>query len=253
MKKHRYLLLIIAVFLMILLSLIKWNNNIEIIGVNTVPDRLSEMEKEGLEPFKYIQAYVVKITDGDTIEVLYKREKYDVRLLCIDTPESVKNGVPIQPFAHKASKVTEKLTLKKKVTLLFEKQLKDKYGRLLAHVFVNDGQYINAVLVKNGFARVQVIKPNELLKDYFYKLQNEAIKEKRGFWNLPEEKRPFVEDEDRKYIPRYWIESFNVFLQKLGETRIKLHNIYDIIYNTGGNKYEDWISWTSTGRKNNIF
>jgi micrococcal nuclease len=169
-----------------------------------IPSGLFESKKEGLAPGKYVNVYVRHVVDGDTIKVTYKKEDYNVRLLCIDTPESVKQGVDIQPFAKEASKETEKLLSGKQVKLVFEKGLRDKYGRLLAYVFLENGDFVNALLVSNGFARVEIVAPNSIYKDYFYKLQEIAINDKAGLWGLPTGQQPFVRDENGEYIPRYW-------------------------------------------------
>jgi micrococcal nuclease len=171
----------------------------------SVPDTLSS-RVEGITPGGYIDASVVKTVDGDTIDISYKGRVYRVRLLDIDTPESVKNGVPVQPYGREAANYTRKLTRNKSARLVFEKGLRDKYGRLLAHVILNDGQYLNAMLVRNGYARVEIIKPNESMTQYFYGLQEKAISEKTGLWSLPENRRPFVRSQGEEYIPAYWLE-----------------------------------------------
>lgn len=160
--------------------------------------------KEGLGSNKYIKAYISDVTDGDTLEIVYRNEEYKVRLLCIDTPESVKQGVKVQPYALEASELTKKLTLHKNVRLVFEKGLRDRYGRLLAYIILENGQNLNALLVRNGYARVEVVSPNKSNEKYFLKLQNEAIRDHMGMWGLDDAKQPFVKDKDGDYIPRYW-------------------------------------------------
>jgi len=170
-----------------------------------IPMQITTVQKEGLGPHRYIKAFVTEVVDGDTLEVTYKGETHKVRLLYIDTPESVKKGTPVQPYAKEASNFTKEFTLNKSVKLVFEKGLRDKYGRLLAHVMLKNGDYLNGLLVRNGFARVEVVSPNKALQDYFYELQKRAINEKLGVWELPEGKQPFVEDENGVYIPKYWL------------------------------------------------
>jgi len=165
--------------------------------------RLDDL-KEGLDSNKYIRAYVSDVTDGDTLEINYRDREYKVRLLCIDTPESVKQGVDIQSYALEASKLTKKLTLHKSVSLVFEKGLRDRYGRLLAYVFLDNGQNLNALLVRNGYARVEFVSPNKKYKEYFLKLQNAAVKDGVGMWGIDLEKQPFVKDNHGNYVPRYW-------------------------------------------------
>ena len=165
--------------------------------------RLDDL-KEGLASNKYIKAYISDVTDGDTLEISYRNKEYKVRLLCIDTPESVKQGVDIQPYAPEASELTKKLALHKNVRLVFEKGLKDRYGRLLAYIILDNGKNLNALLVRNGYARVEFVSPNKKHKEYFLKLQDEAIKDRVGMWGLDGAKQPFVKDSDGNYIPKYW-------------------------------------------------
>lgn len=169
-----------------------------------IPAFSVEHLKEGIAPNHFIKAYVSDVTDGDTLTISYQKKEYKVRLLCIDTPESVKQGVHIQPYAIEASRLTEKLTLRKNVRLVFEKGLKDKYGRLLAYIILEDEENLNAILVRNGYARVEIVSPNIKQMDYFLKLQNEAIQDRRGMWGLEADKQPFVRDVNGNYIPRYW-------------------------------------------------
>lgn len=175
----------------------------EIQKITEIPWQLAEIKKEGLAPRKYADVFVTKITDGDTLEVTYKGESQKVRLLCVDTPESVKQGVAMQEYSREASKFTADLVLNQSVRLIFEKGLRDRYGRLLAHVILKDGSYLNAMLVINGYARVEIVSPNSLLSDYFHGLQNKAVSAKTGLWGLPRDRQPFVKNEKGDYIPRY--------------------------------------------------
>lgn len=159
--------------------------------------------KEGIQPGGSIRGTVKRIVDGDTLSVVYKSEEYKVRLLCIDTPETVKAGVDEQPYGKKATEKLSEMVLDKEVSLVFEKDTDDRYGRLLAYVVLDSGVCVNAYLVENGFARVEIVRPNSVNKDYFYELQDNAIKEKMGLWSLPEDERPFVRNDEGYYVPHY--------------------------------------------------
>lgn len=210
MKKLLPVFAALSVIAAYLFSGMGWKENISpgmhgIQKVTEIPQQVAQVKKEGMAPDKYISAFAVKVSDGDTIEVTYKGESYKVRLLYIDTPESVKPGLPVQPYGEEASEFTKSMVLNKPVKLVFEKGLRDKYGRLLAHVILKDGEYLNGMLVRNGYARVEVVPPNVKSSDYFYRLQDMAVKEKAGLWGLPENEQPFVKDEDGDYVPTYWI------------------------------------------------
>jgi micrococcal nuclease len=174
------------------------------IKVDQIPAKIEKADKEGITAGGYINAFVAKAVDGDTLNVKYMNGNYKVRLLDIDTPESVKEGVPVQEFSKEASEYTRRNTINTNIRLVFGKGLKDKYGRLLAYVILKDGGFLNAQLVRFGYARAEILAPNVEFADYFYKLQEEAINDKVGLWALPLNKIPFIKDKNGIYIPRYW-------------------------------------------------
>lgn len=158
---------------------------------------------EGIVPEGYVYAKVTRIVDGDTLTAEYKGGEYKVRLLCIDTPETVKSGVDVQPYGKQATDQLKSMVLNREVTLIFEKDIDDRYDRLLAYIMLEDGTCVNAVLIEEGFARVETIKPNTVHEDYFNELQDKAIKEKKGLWSLPAKKRPFIKNDKGYYVPQY--------------------------------------------------
>lgn len=167
------------------------------------PSELLKPQEEGITSFGYIEAIVTKVSDGDTFHIKYKNDEYKVRMLDIDTPESVKSGVKPQPYSEEASSLTKEMLSGKKVKLLFEKDTTDQFDRLLAHVILEDETYYNAYMVENGYAICVFYSPNTLLKEYFNRLQDSAIKEQKGFWQLPEKERPFIKDSKGKYVAAY--------------------------------------------------
>jgi len=96
-------------------------------------------------------AELIRVVDGDTIIVLYKGKKERVRLLCVDTAESVhpKKDRNTDKGRATSKAVKEKLKLVKKVLLEFEDKRRDKYKRLLAYVWIGD-EMLNLWLIKNG-------------------------------------------------------------------------------------------------------
>ncbi len=180
-------------------------NNTGVLEKTTFPESIIETQKEGIVPFGYINASVTKVTDGDTFHIKYDNQDYKVRMLDIDTPESVKSGVEQQPYSKEASDLTKEVLTGKEVKLIFEKDTTDQFNRLLAHVILEDGTYYNALLVQNGYAISVFYSPNTLLKDYYSELQSKAIENKAGFWKLPESKRPFIKDSKGKLVSAYKI------------------------------------------------
>lgn len=129
-------------------------------------------------PAGVVPAKVIRVVDGDTIEV----EKYGkVRYIGIDTPETVKPSTPVQPFGPEASAENKKLVAGKTVFLEFDVQTKDKYGRTLAYVWAGN-TFVNAYLVEAGLARVATFPPNVKYVELFARLQKEAREAGRGMW-----------------------------------------------------------------------
>src|SRR5215212_8983311 len=121
---------------------------------------------------------VTRVVDGDTI-VVGASER--VRLIGVDTPESVKPGTPVQCFAREASAFTKRLLTGRRVRLERDVEERDRYGRLLAYVYVGD-LFVNAELVRRGYASVATFPPNVRHVDEFVRLQREARAARRGLW-----------------------------------------------------------------------
>ncbi len=172
-----------------------------------LPDStIKPTEVEGIVPGGTITARIKRTVDGDTLVAVYKNKDYRVRLLCIDTPESVMSGVKVQAYGKEAFERLKEFVQDKKVKLVFEKDTDDRYDRLLAYVILDDGSCVNSILVSEGYARVEFVKPNTVNKEYFTGLMENAIRQSRGLWSLPEDERPFLEDKDGGYYPRYYDE-----------------------------------------------
>lgn len=121
---------------------------------------------------------VVKVIDGDTVKL---SNGQTVRYAGIDAPE---RG---QPFYRAAKNFNRKLTYGKIVELEFDVERYDRYGRLLSYVFVRDERgkriFVNAEMVKSGFAMVYTKPPNVRYADLFVKLQREARERGLGLWS----------------------------------------------------------------------
>ncbi|MCX7966762.1 MAG: thermonuclease family protein [Syntrophorhabdaceae bacterium] len=121
---------------------------------------------------------VTKVIDGDTIQL---ETGEIVRYIGIDAPELyVKNG-GTEFYAKEAAKYNRKLVFLKKVRLEFDVEKKDQHGRLLAYVFVKN-TFVNAELVRLGYARALIKPPNIKYKDMFLAYQQKAMEEERGLW-----------------------------------------------------------------------
>lgn len=127
---------------------------------------------------------VVKVVDGDTIDVLIGEQKVRIRLIGVDTPETVDPRKPVQCFGKEASKYTEGAVGGKKVKLEKDSSQgeSDRYGRLLAYVYMPDGQMLNRKLIVDGYAHEYTYNiPYKYQKD-FKDLQNFAERQGRGLW-----------------------------------------------------------------------
>jgi micrococcal nuclease len=122
---------------------------------------------------------VDSVLDGDTFR-LENGEK--VRLIGIDAPETHHPRKPVEYFGKEASAFAKKMLEGKLVRLELDVQERDQYGRLLAYVYLKDSTFVNAELVKQGYAQVATYPPNVKYVELFVKLQKEARENKRGLW-----------------------------------------------------------------------
>jgi micrococcal nuclease len=132
-------------------------------------------------PRRGIVVAVADIVDGDTIEVLIDGTEEDVRYIGVDTPESVKPGAAVECFGPEASDFNERLVGGERVRLEFGPERRDDYGRLLAYVYVGE-RFVNADLVRRGYATTLTIAPNDQFAPLLNRLQQEAGNAGRGLW-----------------------------------------------------------------------
>jgi micrococcal nuclease len=127
------------------------------------------------------RAAVLRVVDGDTIEVELDGSEEDVRYIGVDTPETVKPGEPVQCYGPEASERNHRLVEGRFVRLVFDSELRDDYGRLLAYVYVGD-RFVNAALVRGGYARTLAIPPNTSRAAELDELQQRAASSGAGLW-----------------------------------------------------------------------
>ena len=106
---------------------------------------------------------VTRVVDGDTIVVA---DVGTVRLIGVDTPETVDPRTPVQFFGKEASEFTRRLALGKDVRLEFDTQRTDKYQRTLAYAYLPDGTFLNAEIVKQGYGHAYVTYPFKYLDQF---------------------------------------------------------------------------------------
>ena len=112
-----------------------------------------------------VQARVVRVVDGDTIVASVEGADQYVRYIGVDTPETVKPGTPVQCYGPQASAENHRLVDGRTVRLVFDRERRDVYGRLLAYVYTDarhgrgGPRFVNATLVRGGYARTLTIAP----------------------------------------------------------------------------------------------
>jgi micrococcal nuclease len=126
---------------------------------------------------------VVRVIDGDTIEIEMDGQLYTVRYIGVDTPETKHPTKGVQPYGPEASERNRQLVEGRMVYLEKDVSETDRYGRLLRYVYVDDAM-VNAVLVQEGYAQVATYPPDVRYVDDFLALQREAVDVGRGLWSL---------------------------------------------------------------------
>jgi len=131
-------------------------------------------------------SYVVeRVVDGDTLRLTNGET---VRLIGVDTPETVKPNAPVERLGHEATTFTKEFLQKGsfQVRLSFDSDRRDKYGRLLAYVWVGD-RLLNEELVLAGLARVETqYSYSRAMKDRLLQAESQAKIQRRGIWAFSE-------------------------------------------------------------------
>jgi micrococcal nuclease len=140
---------------------------------------------------------VVRAVDGDTLEVRLDDGEgtEDVRLIGVDTPETVKPDTPVQCFGPQASAFQHRVAEGRRVRLVTGEEPRDVYGRLLAYAYLLPAQlsdnskraaqrerFLNAELLRRGLARTLAIPPNIRFAERFAALERSAAQAGRGLW-----------------------------------------------------------------------
>jgi micrococcal nuclease len=134
-----------------------------------------------------VPAVVVGHVDGDTVRVRIQNPPEGlgvvetIRMLGVDTPETVHPSRPVERFGKEASEFTKTRLLNKEVRLCFDWDLRDRYGRLLAYIYTQVGECFNASLVREGYGHAYISYAFQFM-DEFKALEATSRREKRGLW-----------------------------------------------------------------------
>lgn len=151
-------------------------------------------------------AKVVRVIDGDTIEVLLNGKQEEIRMLLIDTPETKHPQKPVEKFGAEASQFATETLKNKTVGIQVGKERIDKYGRILAYVWVGNKTYQEMVLEK-GLAATAYLYNDLTMLDQFHKAQDIARNKKIGVWSIPgyahvDHDHGFHYEEKKKVTPK---------------------------------------------------
>ncbi|CAI6330160.1 thermonuclease family protein [Bacillus subtilis] len=130
-----------------------------------------------------IEVTVRRVIDGDTFIADVNGTEERIRLILVDTPETVHPTKAVQPYGKEASAFSKKTLENQSVYLEYDKEKRDKYDRLLAYVFLKDGTSFNKILLEKGYARLAVFPPNTKYEDEYKQAEKTAKNERLGIWN----------------------------------------------------------------------
>jgi len=194
MKKIKKIILT-AIFLILAVYFIKYiintNTNSTLSEeISTVPNTDSTINTNSYVSEQFIKAYVSRIVDGDTIEVIIDPKKYKVRFIGIDCPEYTSK---IEYYGKESTEYTSSILLNKYVFLEKDVSETDKYGRLLRYVWLEiptvnsideiKSKMFNGLLVNNGYASAVTYPPDVKYSIQFNKLAANARNNNMGLWN----------------------------------------------------------------------
>mgnify|MGYP001589683500 FL=1 len=139
---------------------------------------------EDRDVIKRFPATLIRIVDGDTLEVSLENTSEKIRLLGINSPETVDSNKPVECFGHEAAEYIKSLMPGKNIFLQKDKFApdRDQYGRLLRYVYNGNNAFINLEMVKNGYAFAYTPGSLEHFSDFRY-YEKQARDENRGLWN----------------------------------------------------------------------
>lgn len=121
------------------------------------------------------------VYDGDTVILQDERK---LRLIGINTPERARDERPAEPYAEAAREQLQSLS-GGEWSLVYDRERRDRYGRLLAHIFDSQGRNLTQRLLETGAGQWLVIPPNLKFADCYRRAQQSARAERRGLWALP--------------------------------------------------------------------
>lgn len=156
-----------------------------------------------VEDFSADPAYpVLRVIDGDTVEIDYQGKATDVRLIGVDTPETVHPSKPVEAYGKEASNFTKNLLIGESVYLRFDVDRTDNYGRLLAYLYrAPDGLFVNLEIVRQGYGHAYTrfpFKHLELFRHYGTKAREAG----KGLYGTPPDSPEEPGETGQVYVTR---------------------------------------------------
>ena len=161
------------------------NNKKENLKIKTETEKINQVEiKIPTETIKSDFVLVKRIIDGDTLIVIINEKEEAVRLIGVDTPETVDPRKKVQCFGKEASEKMKELAENKMLRLESDitQNDRDNYNRLLRYVYLEDGTLINKILIEEGFAFEYTYQIPYKFQNEFKESQKKAESEKKGMW-----------------------------------------------------------------------
>jgi len=162
---------------------LRWQSSVPLLLIASLALLPSIVHSNDRAPKPPISVRVVRVIDGDTIEVCCIADRPEkVRYIGVNAPETKHPTKGVEAFGMEAAASNKMRVAGKTVRLEFDMQRRDRHDRLLAYVYLEDGTFVNAWLVEQGYAQVMTIPPNVKHQELFLKLQREAREAGRGLW-----------------------------------------------------------------------
>ncbi|HLO54360.1 MAG TPA: thermonuclease family protein [Saprospiraceae bacterium] len=159
------------------------NNNKDVAFFISGIDTIDNYKKCGVKTTGIYK--IKKLVDGDTFWLDDGCDGVKVRLIGIDAPESrnMFGTIHQEPYGKEASAFMEQLVIGKSISVKFDVDSLDQYGRTLAYCFTDDGIFINKKMIEEGMAMIMTVVPNVKYQDVFYEAQFKARESKKGMWS----------------------------------------------------------------------
>lgn len=180
MKKSQEKLLVKIIVLSILVT-VGWLNEIFLPTEKRQEETIIKQEKR----LSFEEAKVIRVVDGDTIEIQINDKREKIRVIGVDSPETVDPRKEVECFGQKAAEFSKKKLEKQKVWLEKDESQgdRDKYGRLLRYVWINEKETdFGKLLIASGFAYEYTYDRGYRYQKDYQRAQREAEDKKMGLW-----------------------------------------------------------------------